>query len=457
MPPRRSARVTDAAERATSALSPLPHSVVLHIFSLLPVDARLRCLEVCRGWRAVLLERSLWTRLNLSATCGATSRVTLGLLRAAAARAGGQLAALDVFDRDFFEEDEESEDDGAVEEALLEVVTANSAALRELRLGFADGVRTFLFHDVQQLLRAASQLRVAESGVACEEVADALRVLRNADVFAPLRVRFFVLDASETVMPEQAALLATADAVASHAWLTELGLFSTPLDEAATLDAFVDAALTRQLVHVSLHGCSLSPASVPALVRLMAGGVLRNLNVHNDGEQLFDEATAALMANAIRTNTTLTSVTFSFMQQWRIRAAATLLIGALTAHPSVREVRFEHARSYAEIGLPEPDRAAIGAALGALVAADAPALTQLSLALCDLGDEGLRALMEALPRNTHLRTLDVRYNEVTEAFARDVLLPAVRANTSLQRLHVGGDFAAMSAAQRHVARRAAGA
>jgi hypothetical protein len=135
MQPRRSTHDAEAAECATSALSPLPLSVVLHIFSLLPVDARLRCLEVCRGWRAVFSERSLWTRLDLSTSCG-VERVPLGLLRAAAARAGGLLVALDVFDREFVEADEEASAD-----ALLEVVKANGATLRELRLGFADGAR----------------------------------------------------------------------------------------------------------------------------------------------------------------------------------------------------------------------------------------------------------------------------------------------------------------------------
>jgi hypothetical protein len=79
MPPRRSARVAAAsecvaaaAERARTTLSPLPLALVLEIFSLLPVDTRLRCREVCRAWCATLENRSLWTRLDLreeSITC----------------------------------------------------------------------------------------------------------------------------------------------------------------------------------------------------------------------------------------------------------------------------------------------------------------------------------------------------------------------------------------------------
>ncbi len=77
MPPRRSARVAEAAERQCTALAPLPHALVLLIFSLVPVDQRLRCLEVCKGWRAVLLERSLWTCLDLSATAGLARPATV--------------------------------------------------------------------------------------------------------------------------------------------------------------------------------------------------------------------------------------------------------------------------------------------------------------------------------------------------------------------------------------------
>jgi hypothetical protein len=74
MPPRRSARVADApareaaarsarivaaAQHAAPAFAPLPLALVLHIFSLLPVDCRLLCAGVCRSWRAALEERSL--------------------------------------------------------------------------------------------------------------------------------------------------------------------------------------------------------------------------------------------------------------------------------------------------------------------------------------------------------------------------------------------------------------
>jgi hypothetical protein len=54
---------------------------------------------------------------------------------------------------------------------------------------------------------------------------------------------------------------------------------------------------------------------------------------------------------------------------------------------------------------------------------------------CRLGDDGLRPLFQALPANTHLRVLTCHTNYVSDAFAADALLPAVRANKGLRRLY----------------------
>ena len=58
---------------------------------------------------------------------------------------------------------------------------------------------------------------------------------------------------------------------------------------------------------------------------------------------------------------------------------------------------------------------------------------------CGLRSAGLHLLLQALPCNTHLTTLLCNYNavevnDVDEAFAAAVLLPAVLASTSLTRL-----------------------
>jgi hypothetical protein len=97
-------------------------------------------------------------------------------------------------------------------------------------------------------------------------------------------------------------------------------------------------------------------------------------------------------------------------------------------HPSLRELAFVAENTADE------DRAAFGAALAALISADAPALHALNCSRNSLGDAGLAPIVEALPLNRHLRKLDVSDNRMSEAFARERLLPAVRANATLRML-----------------------
>jgi hypothetical protein len=92
-------------------------------------------------------------------------------------------------------------------------------------------------------------------------------------------------------------------------------------------------------------------------------------------------------------------------------------------------------------------------AVFALLAANAHALQKLDVSYCNIGDAGLRPLFDALPRNTHLRTLYLGENGMSEAFARDVLLPAVRANSSLTMLWTGVLHAAAAEAEAIVTRR----
>ena len=79
---------------------------------------------------------------------------------------------------------------------------------------------------------------------------------------------------------------------------------------------------------------------------------------------------------------------------------------------------------------------AAGALLGALVAAHSQ-LRVLDVANNDLHDAGLGPLVDALPRNTHLRELKCVGNAISLAFERDMLMPALAANTSLQQLNSG--------------------
>jgi hypothetical protein len=437
----RSARVVAAAEHAAPALAPLPPALVLHILSLLPVDARLRCAEVCRSWRAALEDTSLWIRLDLSASgVSPNCAVTGALLHAAAARARGELVALDLrgCKRVTFR-------------ALLAAATANSA-LRELRIHGLWGCRarseSLETDELEALLRAAPRLDVYEADVWCCELALARRLLRNEPPFKSLHVHSFEFQHAEDERDE-ASVLALAVDIGSHAHLRRLKLTSAPLSirYTAALNAVVDAALARRLTSVTLRGCSLSPESVPALVRLVGGGAMAELYI-SGLRQLLDVPSALALGNALRLSSTLTAVSLPMVRLWRARGAGAALLRALAGHPSLRSLDISINRS------DWAGREEAGAVLAALVAANAPALQEIRVQDCNLGDAGLGPLFHALPANTHLTTLTCSDNELSDVFVRDALLPAVRANTSLRELDTGLDTDVALIAEALVRRRA---
>jgi hypothetical protein len=401
----------------------LPRALALKIFAALPADTRLRCAEVCREWRAMVAERSLWTRLDLSATSGVTHRGWRGrpaLLRAAAAKAGGALQALDVY--------------GVLErllndDTLREVVAANAGALRELRCLKAQRFPGLTVPQLEALLSAAPLLRVCEAELS-SSAAEARRALRNEGVFGPLRLR----TACVRLEGDAATHVSLCADVAAHASLTDLTLTDASLDVPEVLRAFVDAALSLPLLRtVKLDGCRLSPASAPALARLLGSGTLTELNIrHAADDALLDAPAAVLLGDALRANATLTSLTLYGTRLWSSHAAAAALLGALTGHASLRTLAINADGHGAHPSL--EDRLHAGALLGALIAADSPALTALNVSTCSLSDVGLRPVFEALPRNSHLRTLICAFDLISDAFAADVLLPAVRANSSLHTL-----------------------
>jgi hypothetical protein len=429
--------MADAAEpvAAADALTLLPSAVQALIFAQLPVDLRARCACVCRGWRDALAVRSLWTRLDVSRTSGVTARVTDAFLRGAAARAGGELESLDA-----------SGSRANSRAALLEVTTANAAALRLLRVcnGVCNGnlgeptpdPNLLSLDAAKALLRAAPALRVLDADLNCISVVEARTALRAVKrLLTPLRVHGLRVYAAGVSEAEGLALEAD---VAAHAWLQELYVTHVRTLPAvvAVVDALVDAALARRLTAVQFVHCSLCAAAAPALARLLGSSALTELLVWGAGradDPLVDAHAAAALANALRANATLTSLQLGAADMWRDAAAANTLLGALTAHPSLRTLSL---RDNSTVHLDEADHAAVSTSLASLLAANSPALTALDLNRCNLGDAGMAPLLDALRVNTHLRSLTCNDSRITAEFAADVLLPAVRANVSLRVLDV---------------------
>ena len=161
---------------------------------------------------------------------------------------------------------------------------------------------------------------------------------------------------------------------------------------------------------------------------MIRSGALECLLINNGNTQLLDELAGGQLADAFATSRTLTELVLDEVLFWDDAAAAASIVRALTGHPSLESLNLSFNSP------PEDGVAGAAALLGQLVAANAPALKELSVKASHLGDEGLRPAFQALPRNTHLRKLDCWSTGSSRQFARDVVLPAVRVNTSLRTL-----------------------
>ena len=406
----------------------LPHAVVRHILSFVPADARARAALVCCAWRDTVADASLWTVLDLSPASGVARPVTDATLWGAAALARGGLTALCL--DDCFE---------LSEDALLGVVTESAGSLRELSCCMATDDFELRGEHVEELA-AAAPLLASFKVDAKASVAVSTRMLRNEAPFGVLQVRRLYVAPSDEEEEEdddeeeeededeidEAQLLAFCSAVSAHESLVALELRDIPLDAPAVMDAVATAAACR-LLELRFLSCNLSPASVPPLARLIRSGVLQTFIITNDVAPLLDEAAAAQLADAVAASRTLIELVLFAVCFWDDAAAAASMMRALTGHPHLKELNLSHNSP--------PDQHAAGAALGALVAANAPALQSLEVWGSDLGDAGCGELFSMLPRNSHLLKLDLRTLGLSGAFVHDIILPAVRANTSLRTLH----------------------
>jgi hypothetical protein len=415
-----------AAECTSTTFASLPHALTCNVFSRLPVDARARAAAVCLPWRDTLADASLWRRLDLSASCGVTCTVTEAALRGAARLARGGLQALDVSGFHAFSQ-----------EALLEVTTANAGALRELRVCLLSG-NTLHYESTETLLRSAPRLQSFDADVVTCSVQEAHALLSGPD-FAALRVRELCAAFDDAVPPtvveQTTSLQALAAGIAAHTALVVVTLHATPHSTPAALDAVMDAALSRGLAMLNFEHCHLTPASAPALARLLGSCALTTLRICNAGRRtLLDLPAAALVCGALRANRTLNQIWLQTVGLWNDPAVGLALLAALTAHPSIVLVVLQDERVRPE------DAAAAGAAFAALLAANSPALRELDLDGCVLGEDTLRLLLGALRGNTHLTLLHFDIAGVAadrvRAFARSTLRPAVLQAHAALRLRV---------------------
>ena len=263
----------------------LPRSLALDILARLPVNTRLRCIEVNRAWRALLADTSLWKRLDVG---GARFRVSL--FRAAVAKAGGQLRCLDVaghrVHNDVDNDDDDEEEDSSLRFSVLQaVVVANATTLVELHLA-----KSLLELDaLRELCRSAPCLTLLRSDAWCNSVTEVNTLLLKQEPFSNLQLtQLYVSEAPE--LTDEVAVSSLAKQLVDHGHtLTELTFFGATLSTAAAMGAIVDAAVTLRLSDLSLYRCCATPATLLALSRLVAAGWLRFLSISNGGIVLFEE------------------------------------------------------------------------------------------------------------------------------------------------------------------------
>ena len=410
------------SDAVTFASLPLPLACL--VFVALPPDTRGRACCVCRAWRDALADPSLWTRLDMT---GVKWQRFKAVLHGATGRARGQLRMLDV-----------SHQYGSLDD-VQSVLTANAGSLRELHV---HTIRADSNPTVADIVAAAPLLQVLTAEEVTCSWEDAPQMLRAEPPFALLQMRGSLAvdfaagrgNTSGGMERFKPFALALADAALQPA-LSRLCLSFADFAQPALMDALVGAMLARRdtarLRELKLK-CTPPPAAAP-LARLLAEGSLvafefSQQDIYDDRWPLLDVAGAALVADALRANTTLTTLRLSNAHLRRDIRVAALVLGALVGHTSLRELKIVGELTGAQ------HRIAFSAALAALIAADAPALRVLKLACNVFCDAGLATIVDALALNRHLRELDLYGNGISEDIARERLLPALRANKALRKL-----------------------
>jgi hypothetical protein len=217
-----------------------------------------------------------------------------------------------------------------------------------------------------------------------------------------------------------------AAAASAHEGLQDLELTRIPLS-VAQLTAIADAALQRQMTALSFIQCSLGPEHLSQFTRLLALPCLRTLYINSIAQPLIAGDDVPAFCVALRASY-LRDIDLFGIRLFYSLPDGLAVLDALTGNRSIEELflPFNH--------IPSPEaQLAVGQALGRLVAAES-ALTSLDVGWCHLSDAGFSPLFTALAQNMTLRTLLLPSNAISRECARDVILPAVRANTSLREL-----------------------
>jgi hypothetical protein len=474
----------------------------------LPLSTRARCMRVCRAWRDALGDPSYWARLDILPrvdfyNCGNAFFLVRDYVdvHGAAACARGTLRELNIGGHTSEPE---------VTDKLLPLVAANVRTLRTLSFScdtwefavVAVGDAPFGAVAVSKLWRAraaaarrprASRMIVAEQGAVVDpRLRDspyfALRYMQPyEDPRMQLQSVQLAADGDEAAQQQRVLLFSVhtiADEDADAAALDEWGTLFAPLPEAtagtaaralaaeiethssllrlelrdfmldtpATLRAIVAAVHARRLARLELHKCNISVAVMPALTALFgSASALRDFSFSH-GELPLDEDSAATLGDSVCVSSALSAFTLCGARGMAAGALRRLVQRGFVAHPSLQKLELLNSRSGEAADFAGCVDAGVAAQLGVMLAADAPALLELSVdcrSRNDASEAAMAPLFAALAHNTHLRVLLFQNELVREAFAAGVLLPALRVNKSLRVLGLDGEHIVTNSAFSH--------
>ena len=421
----------EAASDVALDVTRLPRPLVRDIFELLPLDTRLRCVEVCREWRRLFSQADLWSRVDFD---GLSSEqhgepITVELLWTASARAQGQLAMLDL------------RLCCADPLAVMAVAGANGGALRNLELEWGSCSDP---EELRTLLRAAPRLAVLHADVghfggasSLVPIADALPMLRREPPWKPLRARNVSVQLVEGDAADATRELASALRCNGNIGHLNVVSFDVTVEPDALCE-LCDAAVAVGARCVQLRGCGLRSGAAPGLVTLLRARCLENLVLANEPE-LLDRESAKPVVCALNDNDTIECISLEHVGLWRDPMLGMMLCSALMEHRSLKHVNLSGNAT-------EIDNVPMGVVLGSvyaqLVEANAPSLEYLNVSGCGLTVTAAQPIVDALHLNTHLQELNlglstpIMMHQLAELneFEENELLPAVVANTALRWL-----------------------
>jgi hypothetical protein len=228
------------------------------------------------------------------------------------------------------------------------------------------------------------------------------------------------------------AVLDLAAALPSHSGkIKALAVFQAPLRNGAVAGALLRSVAEACVCDVSFDTCFLTAASLPGFTRMLQAGCLERLDINNFAA-LFEAGPDLTAFCHTLHSFTLKELRLDTCDIWRDSPAAGELLASLVGHPTLRELSLLSNR----VDNTVVARRTAGEQLASLITHNS-ALQKLDLDACILGDAGLAPIFEALPRSSTLKELHFSYETISREFARDVILPAVRANSSLRKLKIG--------------------